>query len=535
MSRFYWETAPTVEVATGSGPLRGLVVDGTQRFLGVPYAAPPVGERRWRPPAPHEGWRLVRDAFTHGNVCAQNNRAFPGFGHSSATEDCLYLNVHAPEGVDATSALPVMVWIPGGGLFSGGSDDYDPGPLVRDGRVVVVTINYRVGVFGFFSHPAINAEDHEIGNYGVMDQQAALRWVRDNIAGFGGDPSNVTVFGESAGGFSVWCHLASPASTGLFHKAIVQSGLVGPTFANPRTEDLVVLGEGLLRDAGVDDGAQTAEALRAVPTTDLLAANLLPDGVFGIGKHEIGQATVDGRIIPEPMADLFGSGRFNRVPIINGSTRNEFAWFQAMLELSTGQPVPAELYEQALGGALLQLPPTLLGRTIPEDRVADVVAAYPHTDHASPSEAMAQAIGDCGFVNLGNRAANRVLRRYVDDVYAYELDAPGLEAPWPEVSFAYGSCHTKDLQYLFPGFRGASGYAATWSEDDAQLAADMVGYWTDFARTGSPNGDEAARATWHAVDPDRDNVMRLAPGGCHEVDDFGASHHAELWDGIGVS
>ena len=238
MSHFYWETAPRHVVPTTNGPVRGLVLDGMHRFLGIPYAAPPLGELRWRPPAGAPGWRLPRDAYAYGPVCAQNNVCFPGFGFSSASEDCLYLNVHAPADADESTRLPVMVWIPGGGLFMGGSNDYDPSALVRAGPVVFVSLNYRLNVFGFFSHPAINAEDHEIGNYGLMDQQAALRWVRDNIAAFGGDPDNVTICGQSAGGMSVWCHLVSPGSGGLFHKAIVQSGTALPLVHRPTTREV---------------------------------------------------------------------------------------------------------------------------------------------------------------------------------------------------------------------------------------------------------------------------------------------------------
>jgi para-nitrobenzyl esterase len=179
-----------------------------------------------------------------------------------------------------------MVWIPGGGLFIGGSTGYDPSALVTQGRVVFVSMNYRVSVFGFFSHPAINAEDHEIGNYGLMDQQAALRWVRDNIAGFGGDPDNVTIFGESAGGTSVWCHLASPTARGLFHRAIVQSGAPAPLLRTPSTRDLEQVGEELLAQAGAS--SHTGGELRAIPTSDLMAANRLPAGTFGTGRFEIG-------------------------------------------------------------------------------------------------------------------------------------------------------------------------------------------------------------------------------------------------------
>jgi para-nitrobenzyl esterase len=532
VARTYWELAPVTSVATCSGPLRGLVIDGMHRFLGIPYAAPPVGSLRWHPPQPPAGWRLPRDAFAYGSVCAQNNKAFPGFGHSSHTEDCLYLNVYAPEGADADSRLPVMVWIPGGGLFIGGSNGYDPSALVKQGHVVFVSFNYRINVFGFFSHPAINAEDHEIGNYGLMDQQAALRWVRDNIAGFGGDPNNVTIFGESAGGTSVWCQLASPLSRGLFHKAIIQSGAAAPLLRTPSTRDLEEIGVELLAHAGAS--SHTSDELRAMPTSDLMAANLLPEGTFGTGRFEIGH-TVDGTVIPEPMVDLFTSGRFNGVPVINGTNRSEFNWFQGMIELTTGRPIPAEAYASILADALAGMSSTLLGRSISPDRIGDVVQAYPVADFPSASEALAAAIGDCGFISLGNRKANEVLRRHIGDVYCYEFDAPDSGVPWPAVSFRYGSAHTKDLQYLFPGFRGGGGYPVPQEPADAKLTHEMVSYWTTFALRGTPNAESPWLPVWHNYDPSRDNSMVLSIPECYEIERFGDRHNCDLWESVSTN
>src|SRR5689334_798585 len=200
-------------VATTDGPVRGILQDGIDRYLGIPYAAPPVGDLRWRPPQPHGRWTGVRDASTLAGHCAQ--LASP-YGLATLNEDCLYLNVFTPaRGVDqdddGDEPLPVMVWIHGGALLVGESDDYDPVRLVRQG-VVVVTVNYRLGTLGFLAHPALSAESASgaSGNYGLMDQQAALRWVQRNIARFGGDAGRVTIFGESAGGLSVHSQLASP-------------------------------------------------------------------------------------------------------------------------------------------------------------------------------------------------------------------------------------------------------------------------------------------------------------------------------------
>jgi para-nitrobenzyl esterase len=212
-------------VPTDKGPVRGTETQSVEKFLGIPYAAPPVAELRWRPPQPPTRWHGPRDATDFGNHCPQ-----PGtpFGSESASEDCLYLNVFKPNrgpGRGHTKHLPVMVWIHGGGFVAGMSEDYDPSRLVERG-VVVVTLNYRLGYLGFLAHERLSAESNYggSGNYGLMDQQAALRWVDRNIKKFGGDPENVTIFGESAGGLSVHAHLVSPLAAGLFDRAIVQSG-----------------------------------------------------------------------------------------------------------------------------------------------------------------------------------------------------------------------------------------------------------------------------------------------------------------------
>lgn len=527
--RFYWETAPHVTAMTEHGPVRGLVVDGTQRFLGIPYAAPPVGPLRWRPPVAPVSWRHPRDAFEYGNVCAQINRFCPGLGFSSNTEDCLYLNVYSPEGAAEGANLPVMVWIPGGGLILGGSTGYNPSALVKQGEVVVVSMNYRLNVFGFFSHPAINAEDHEIGNYGLMDQQAALLWIQANIGRFGGDKQNVTIFGESAGGLSVWCQMVSPRSQGLFHKAIVQSGTSHALISTPYTRDLAVTGTNLLRAAGVADQNQTSDALRAVPTSDLLGAS------FADGKPQLIYEifhTVDGDVLPAPLLDLYASGRFARIPVINGTNRNEFNWFQACVELETGQPITDAGYEAVLATSFAQLPLDLVGARVPSDRLSDVIARYPRSEFGSASEAVATAIGDSGFIGAGNHRMNRLLRSYVDDVYAYEFDAPNSLTPWPAVSFPYGSCHTKELQYLFPGFGGGGGHAVSFTEADATLSAEMIGFWTSFAHRGTPNSGSSLLPMWNPLDPSRDNAMLLAIPECREIERFGQGHHCDFWDGI---
>ena len=216
--------APSVR--TAEGPVQGFVHNGMSTFLGIPYAAPPTGAQRWQPPQPATAWTGTLSATKFANTCPQITELGVFAGPVSLTEDCLYLNVFTPSTASAKK-LPVLLWIHGGGLFDGESNDYDATALVKGGPAgptVVVTINYRLGLLGYFGHPVIDAEGHDFGNYGLMDQQAALRWVQRNIAAFGGDPGNVTVGGQSAGSTSTAALVISPASAGLFHRAIFESG-----------------------------------------------------------------------------------------------------------------------------------------------------------------------------------------------------------------------------------------------------------------------------------------------------------------------
>src|SRR5690242_9840496 len=257
-------------VRAPDGAVRGVRAAGVHEFLGIPYAAPPVGALRWRPPRPAARWAGVRAATAFAPHCAQP--ATP-FGKASTSEDCLYLNVFAPAGRGAGNR-PVLVWIHGGALVTGESDDYDPSALVRRG-VVVVTLNYRLGVLGFLAHPALAARPGgPSGDYGLMDQQAALRWVRRNIGAFGGDGRDVMLFGESAGGLSTLAQLASPGAHGLFARALVQSGGYAPTL--PSLAAAEAAGEGLATTAGCD--SQTAACLRDLPVSTLLASE---DTQFG--------------------------------------------------------------------------------------------------------------------------------------------------------------------------------------------------------------------------------------------------------------
>ena len=317
-------------VGTSNGAVRGLANGAVDEFLGIPYAAPPVGALRWRPPQPAARWSGVRDATQFGSHCPQV--ASP-FGEASTSENCLFLNVFTPSRQRDRRHSPVMVWIHGGALVTGGSDDYLPTNLVQDG-VTVVTINYRLGALGFLAHPALADANGQSGDYGLMDQQAALRWVKRNIAGFGGDPRNVTIFGESAGGLSTLSQVASPQARGLFEKAIVESGSYNLTQASLASAESA--GEAFAAQAGC--ASQTAACLRGLPVSTILA------------NEDAGGYTpnINTEVLPESLGTAFATGNFNRVPIINGTNHDEWRLFVALSALEGNAGDRRELPEHDL-------------------------------------------------------------------------------------------------------------------------------------------------------------------------------------------
>ena len=411
----------TEVIPTTNGPVRGFIDDGMQKFQGIPYAAPPVDALRWRPPIAPAPWQEPLTTLSFKTICAQDSPAFPGFASTSYTEDCLYVNVFTPaahrHGID--QKLPVMVWVHGGGFACGASNDYNPTRLVNDGNVIFVSLNYRVNVFGFFSHPAINAEGHAAGNYGVMDQQLALTWVQENIEGFGGDKNNVTIFGQSAGGACIMVHLTSISSQGLFHKAIIQSGGSPPVMPFPTIESLEKTGTTLASAAGCDD--QIPENLRRIPTRKLMAADALAEGAFGIGKFPFGLME-DGYTVPRGLRENFATGKFTRIPLITGINRDEFTWFQAMMELRQGRIVSADAYPQVVESTIDLLNKLHLnGVTVPKEVISQVLEMYPVEGYPHPSRALAAIVGDGGLVSTAGRRTTRVLQKYIPEVYAYEF------------------------------------------------------------------------------------------------------------------
>ncbi|ROM50793.1 carboxylesterase/lipase family protein [Pseudomonas rhodesiae] len=472
-----------VQVETNKGLVVGVKSENIIEFKGIPFAEPPVGQLRWMPPKDMSAWDkpLIADKFH--DVCA-TNLSLGGFALTSKTEDCLYLNVFTPPKLHKVSAkLPVMVWIHGGGLGTGSGNDYDATRLVAK-NVIVVTMNYRVGVFGFFSHPAINAEDHPNVNYGIMDQQAVLRWVHQNIDRFGGDPGNVTLFGQSAGGHSVLAQIVSPTANNLFQKAIVSSGSY--SLIQPSVEESSALGEQIAVNVGCGalTGKEAAACLRGLPS-DMLLEKLPTNFVSD-------QVTTDGSIIPLQFSDAFKEGRFNRVTIINGFNSNEGTFFAALSMLKTGRPIN---YQDYLIGLKV-----FLGANIGEKLFA---VANPLRNSKDLGVEFASFFGRAKFI-CPTPIISSWLSKYVP-VYEYEFADMTAPSFLPAISLSYKASHTSEIQYIFKGFHGASGKVSELNKDQLNLSSRMVDYWVNFSRTGNPNDQNTN--TWVPFDSKDESTM----------------------------
>ncbi|WP_235978628.1 MULTISPECIES: carboxylesterase/lipase family protein [Streptomyces] len=479
-------------VTTRYGQVEGKRGETAHSYLGIPYAAPPVGTRRWKPPSPPERWPGVRDATAPGNPCMQSadqstpwgNLAGPG----TPSEDCLYLNVHTPA-ERSLRKRPVMVWIHGGGFTVGSGTFYDGSELAARGDVVNVTLNYRLGAFGYLAHPGLAEESARglSGNYGLLDQQAALRWVRDNIAAFGGDPDEVTVFGESAGGGSVCQNLVSPRAAGLFDRAVAQSGCGFPL---PTQESQQNSGAAWAKSLDCADVA----CLRGRPADQVLTASLRPNARW--------VPNVDGEVLPLQVPDALEQGRFHRVPVLQGTTADEGRLTVAGSYDLAGRQLTAEGYPPAV-------------RAIYGDRAEAILARYPLSDHGSPAEALGAVFTDSQFACLQSRTAELMAEHTRS--YQYEFADPHamdhLNLP---VSFPLGAPHGSEIRYVFGGVEGTPAQNA--------LADAMLGYWTNFAKTGVPYAGDAPR--WHLFP----KVQTLAPEGITGSTTFPRDHQCDLWN-----
>ena len=480
---------------TESGVVIGATTDGVNQFLGIPYAAPPVGASRWRPPRRYGSFPgFFLQATEFGSECTQAG---------GGSENCLFLNVFTPQVTSGHEpddrerhGLPVMFWIHGGGLINGSSTPYNPRLLVKKG-VIVVTINYRLGYLGFFAQAAIDAENHLKGNYGLMDQQFALKWVRRNIAGFGGDPDRVTIFGESAGGQSVYAHLASPSASGLFRGAIAESGSYVEfqdyffnviTLEQGETTGSASVPSGAAIADSVGCTSQTASCLRAVPAATMVAQEPFPLYPF-----------VDGTLLTQTIGAAFASGEFNQVPVISGTNHDEYRLFVALDYDLVGNPI---MTSTEYGTAVNALWGSTLAPT--------VIALYPFASYPFGGEALG-ASGTDGVFSCPARNADQSLSKFVP-TYTYEFNdenAPPAQALFGGLlTFPLGAYHSSELQYLFPGI-DVFGLQVTLSPEQMQLSNVMVSYWTQFAKTGDPNSP--GEPLWYPYSVSTDEFQSLIP------------------------
>lgn len=491
-------------VRTEGGPVRGTVHEKVRVFQGVPYAAPPVGPLRWQNPKPAAHWSGVRDGTHPGPPCAQEAIEVPG---GSKSEDCLYLNVTTPRERPA-KPKPVVVWVHGGGFYQGTGSNYDARRLAAHGDVVVVTINYRLGVFGFFGHPGLPGS----GTFGLADQQAALAWVGRNAAAFGGDPRNVTVAGQSAGAISACAQLSSPGAGGLFAKAVLQSGSCALSWAanfdyRGQPADSIFVPLPRLEA----HGRQTATELGCTGSDDAVLSCLrgLPvDAVLPkLGKFI--QPAYGTPLLPEEPASAVRNGRINRVPVLSGNTRDEMT--QSTSFYDKGEPMSEATYRAVL--------PDTFGA-----RQAEVEAEYPRSAYDSAALAWAALTTDRKWACTQYRTS-RGLSRYVP-VYQYEFAdpaAPLLSPPPPKMPM--GAQHASELWSLFD----LHGRAADFTPEQQRLAEQMISYWAGFAATGVP--DTGGGPAWPRFDSGAKPppyVQALAPGAIRPVD-LAEQDHCRFW------
>jgi para-nitrobenzyl esterase len=503
--------SPADTVHTRSGWLHGVSATGYSEWLGIPYAAPPTGQLRWKAPQPPADWNGVRDATRFGSRCVQGTGWDPGYDTPKLDEDCLYLNVYAPH--TTGRGLPVMMWIHGGGFTGGAGQDTDPRKYVEKAGVVYVTINYRLGALGFLDLPQLRAEDETgPGNFGLLDQQAALRWVRDNIAAFGGNPGNVTIAGQSAGGSSVCDQLASPSAHGMFAKAIIMSGGCGmQTQAAADTT-----GQAYAAALHCTDPATELACLRAKSPAEILAAQQ---------AVRVSPAT-GGDAWPIDPGQAVAAGQFDRVPVMNGQTHDERRLFVFSGNDNLGHPVTAAQFESTIRASY--------GANA--DRV---LAAYPVTAYPSPGIALATVQSDAGSYQRALLDAR--FAKYVP-TWAYEFaeeQTPQFASIYlqqqkgdPARSFPFGATHVDDLPYLWEYL----GMTLPFTDDELELSDQMIGSWSAFQAAGDPNWPRygAPGADWMILRAcDTPPASDQPPASCAAAStDYITDHKLGLWQSV---
>jgi para-nitrobenzyl esterase len=540
--------AASTLVETTNGWVQGQTVGSVDQWLGIRYAAPPAGVGRWAPPKSPGSYGTQQDPYAatqFGAPCPQNISQFgnsiplpippntvpvPG---SADSEDCLFLNIYVPadRSADAGEPLPVLFWIHGGSNEYGEGSSYDPTPLVTQGHIIVVTINYRLGALGWLAHTLLDrGAPNSSGNYGLMDQQFAMHWVNRNIAAFGGDPHKVTIAGESAGAIDSCSHLASPTAAGLFRGAIIESGCI--VFQYPQALLETLTGAPFVNALN----CTTLACLQAAPVSAILAAELPLGWVVAVGPTTL----------PVAPQQAFSDDNFIRVPVIQGTNLDEGRLFVPLLN----GVVTSGSYASVVAS---------LFAAYPNPPLATIESHYPIANYstdgtaAAPGEAVAAIVTDSLFACTAH-TADQLLSKYVP-VWAYEFkdtNAPEL-FNLPTV-FPYGAAHASELQFIFDPnafFPNVDYQVPTdpfpLSPDEQRLSREMVRYWTNFVTTLDPNpsgtgwrpglvgwGTERYGDFWPRYDSVSDDVEALTAPHPHPEFGFGAEHQCSLWQQLGL-
>jgi len=482
-------------VRTEAGAVRGETTAEGRQFLGIPYAEPPVGKLRWREPHAVRPWHGVRSAQDFGNKCVQTSSWDPGYDRPSYTEDCLDLNVYVPKGSTGRS---VLVWFHGGGLTAGAGQDVVPDAFARQTGTVVVTVNYRLGAMGFLATAGLDGDTHDgvSGNFGMLDQQAALRWVRANIGRFGGDPGRVTIAGESAGGRSVCTQLASPTAKGLFRAGIIESGAYDDCGARTHG-DAVAQGADFARKLG----CRTVACLRGKPAREVLEAQ----GDFDWGP------VVGGAFLPVQPEQAVADGTASRVPVVNGSNKDEGRLFAFSSFDYNGTPLTAEEYPEVMRN----------------DFGEQALQRYPLSAYPTPTIAYATAQGDAVFSCSALRLDGLLAAR--GPLYSYEF-ADRTSPPFASLrnlhtDFDFGATHVNEIQYLFKHF----GLDSPLNAEQKVLSRQMVQYWGSFVRDGVPRA--GGQPTMPAGPGAILSLKTASKGGNNLSTTVHQEHQCDLWDG----
>ncbi len=478
-------------VSTTAGPVAGVENAGVWRFAGIPYAKPPVGDLRWKAPVAPEAHAQVLVADQFGPACPQKPSAIATDAAGPTDEDCLTLNIWTPEPSSAKS-LPVMFWIHGGGFIQGSSQETNGGTLLYDGQnlarkdVVVVSINYRLGALGFLAHKAFESEDDpgqpKAGNYGLLDQIRALKWVQDNIANFGGDPANVTIFGESAGGVSVCALMASPLTDGLFDSAIMESGNCLAAMRkldqpNGQKEAATDQGDRFAQAIGCADAGDVVACMRSKSAQEVLDA--LPGSINLLGDGESFEPIIDGHVLDESLAKAIADGSAQQVPFVLGVNGDEGTLFTY-----TQRSMTAAQYEATVRAKF-----PVIGD--------QVLQHYPASDYDKPWKALAALVGDVAFVCPARQTARAHTANGNPTFTYYFTHVTALAR-----SLGLGAHHAAEIPFVFGSFGAGAGRSA-----EADLSASMQTWWTQFATDSAPGS--AGSVDWPQYDADADPWMQL--------------------------